>query len=112
MRRGICAGSIRGRDADAPRLVHRLASRYRAAMRARSTAFSEWFWRWRCWKRSTASGCRSRIEVLGFSEEEGVRFGTPFIGSRALVGRLDEELLSREGRERNFACGRRSRISA
>jgi len=34
------------------------------------------------------------IEVVGFSEEEGVRFGTPFIGSRALVGRLDDELLS------------------
>jgi allantoate deiminase len=36
------------------------------------------------------------IELIGFSEEEGVRFGTPFIGSRALVGRLDEELLARE----------------
>jgi allantoate deiminase len=35
------------------------------------------------------------IEVVGFSEEEGVRFGTPFIGSRALVGRLDEGLLAR-----------------
>jgi len=35
------------------------------------------------------------IEVLGFSEEEGVRFGVPFIGSRALVGRFDAELLSR-----------------
>src|ERR1039457_667955 len=34
------------------------------------------------------------IEVVGFSEEEGVRFGTPFIGSRALVGRLDQELLA------------------
>jgi allantoate deiminase len=33
------------------------------------------------------------IEVVGLSEEEGVRFGVPFIGSRALVGRLDEELL-------------------
>ena len=33
------------------------------------------------------------IEVIGFSEEEGVRFGAPFIGSRALVGRLDQELL-------------------
>jgi allantoate deiminase len=33
------------------------------------------------------------IEVIGFSEEEGVRFGTPFIGSRALIGRLDDELL-------------------
>src|SRR6266700_1719569 len=36
------------------------------------------------------------IEVIGFSEEEGVRFGVPFIGSRALVGRVDEELLSRK----------------
>ncbi|HMD16024.1 MAG TPA: allantoate amidohydrolase [Terriglobales bacterium] len=35
------------------------------------------------------------IEVVGFSEEEGVRFGTPFIGSRALVGSLDD-LLSRQ----------------
>lgn len=34
------------------------------------------------------------IEVVGFSEEEGVRFGTPFIGSRALVGTLDGELLN------------------
>ena len=34
------------------------------------------------------------VEVIGFSEEEGVRFGTPFLGSRALVGRLDEELLN------------------
>jgi allantoate deiminase len=36
------------------------------------------------------------IEVVGFSEEEGVRFGLPFIGSRALVGTLDEELLNRQ----------------
>lgn len=36
------------------------------------------------------------IEVFGFSEEEGVRFGVPFIGSRALVGRVDEELLGRK----------------
>src|SRR5438876_11308647 len=35
------------------------------------------------------------IEVIGFSEEEGVRFGVPFIGSRALLSRLDEELLAR-----------------
>lgn len=33
------------------------------------------------------------IEMVGFSEEEGVRFGTPFIGSRALVGRLDQKVL-------------------
>jgi allantoate deiminase len=35
------------------------------------------------------------IEVIGFSEEEGVRFGAPFIGSRALVEGLDEDLLGR-----------------
>ena len=33
------------------------------------------------------------IEVIAFSEEEGVRFGTPFIGSRAVAGRFDEDLL-------------------
>lgn len=35
------------------------------------------------------------IEVVGFSEEEGVRYGVPFIGSRALAGDLDEALLAR-----------------
>jgi allantoate deiminase len=34
------------------------------------------------------------IQVVGFSEEEGVRFSTPFIGSRALAGSLTEEFLS------------------
>jgi allantoate deiminase len=33
------------------------------------------------------------IEIIGFSDEEGVRFGVPFIGSCALVGRLDDGLL-------------------
>lgn len=36
------------------------------------------------------------IELVGFSEEEGVRFGFPFIGSRAFVGTLDDALLRRE----------------
>ena len=35
------------------------------------------------------------IEVVGFAEEEGVRFGVPFIGSRAFVGAADEALLAR-----------------
>jgi allantoate deiminase len=35
------------------------------------------------------------IEVVGFSDEEGVRFGVPFIGSRALVGAVHHELLNR-----------------
>jgi allantoate deiminase len=37
------------------------------------------------------------IEVIGFSEEEGVRYGVPFIGSRALIGDVDDELLARIG---------------
>jgi allantoate deiminase len=36
------------------------------------------------------------IELVGFSEEEGVRYGLPFIGSRALAGRMDAELLGAE----------------
>jgi allantoate deiminase len=34
------------------------------------------------------------IEIIGFSEEEGVRFGKPFLGSLALTGRLDAETLA------------------
>ncbi|HEV2486514.1 MAG TPA: allantoate amidohydrolase [Terracidiphilus sp.] len=36
------------------------------------------------------------IEVIAFSEEEGVRFGVPFIGSRAVAGRFDKALLDRK----------------
>ena len=32
------------------------------------------------------------IEVLGFSEEEGVRFRVPFLGSLAVIGRFDSKL--------------------
>ena len=34
------------------------------------------------------------IEVIAFSEEEGVRFGVPFLGSRAVAGRFDPALLA------------------
>jgi allantoate deiminase len=37
------------------------------------------------------------LEIVGFSEEEGVRFGVPFIGSRALAGTLDASILERRG---------------
>ncbi len=37
------------------------------------------------------------IEVVGFSEEEGVRFGVPFIGSRALIGDIDDALAALAG---------------
>jgi len=36
------------------------------------------------------------LEIAGFSEEEGVRFGVPFIGSRALVGTVDAALLAKK----------------
>jgi len=36
------------------------------------------------------------VEVVAFSEEEGVRFGVPFLGSRALVGTLDGDLLGQK----------------
>ena len=39
------------------------------------------------------------IEVIGFSEEEGVRFGVPFIGSRAVTGTLTAALLERQDAE-------------
>ena len=39
------------------------------------------------------------IEVIGFSEEEGVRFSKPFLGSLAVVGRLDEETLQRKDQD-------------
>ena len=41
------------------------------------------------------------IEVIGFSEEEGVRFGVPFIGSRALIGDIDDALARRRLRMRS-----------
>ena len=34
------------------------------------------------------------IEIIAFSEEEGVRFGVPFIGSRAVAGRWDPAMLA------------------
>lgn len=39
------------------------------------------------------------IEIIGFSEEEGVRFNTPFLGSLALVGKLNAETMTRTDRE-------------
>lgn len=33
------------------------------------------------------------VEVIAFSEEEGVRFSVPFLGSRAVAGRFDASLL-------------------
>ncbi len=40
------------------------------------------------------------IELIAFSDEEGVRFGVPFIGSRAVAGRFDSALLERKDADR------------
>ncbi|HUB28385.1 MAG TPA: allantoate amidohydrolase [Terracidiphilus sp.] len=40
------------------------------------------------------SGLALPMEVIAFSEEEGVRFGVPFLGSRAVAGRFDPGLLA------------------
>lgn len=45
------------------------------------------------WLRDMAMPLPWGVEVIGFSDEEGVRFGVPFIGSRALAGTLDAALL-------------------
>jgi allantoate deiminase len=34
------------------------------------------------------------IEIIAFSEEEGVRYGLPYLGSRAVAGRFDPSLLT------------------
>ena len=36
------------------------------------------------------------IEVIAFSEEEGVRYGVPFLGSRAVAGIFDPKMLAYE----------------
>jgi allantoate deiminase len=47
---------------------------------------------------SDASPLPFAIEVIGFSEEEGVRFAKPFLGSLALIGELDSATLARTDR--------------
>ncbi|MGD0798757.1 MAG: allantoate amidohydrolase [Acidobacteriaceae bacterium] len=39
------------------------------------------------------------IEVIGFSEEEGVRFSKPFLGSLAVIGQLDSTTLALTDRD-------------
>ena len=39
------------------------------------------------------------VHVLGFSDEEGIRFQTTYLGSRGIMGRLDSATLSRTDRQ-------------
>jgi len=42
----------------------------------------------------TPSALPFDLEVVAFADEEGLRFGQPFLGSKALIGELGEELLA------------------
>ena len=44
-------------------------------------------------------GLTRPIEVIAFSEEEGVRYGVPFLGSRAVAGTFDLSMLAYEDAE-------------
>jgi allantoate deiminase len=50
-----------------------------------------------CVERLRAEGARLpfAVDVLGFADEEGLRFGTAYLGSRAVAGTFDPELLDR-----------------
>ncbi len=39
------------------------------------------------------------IDVVAFSDEEGIRYRAPFLGSRAICGRFDRQLLDRSDRQ-------------
>ena len=41
------------------------------------------------------------VDVIAFSEEEGVRFSTPYIGSSAIAGKFDASILERRDNEGN-----------
>ncbi len=54
-----------------------------------------------CVDRLNCEGCRPEfaIEVIGFSDEEGVRFGTTMLGSKAVAGTFDPAVLTRVDRD-------------
>lgn len=96
-------GNVRGRfgPADGPALVlgsHldtvRDAGRYDGALGVIAAI--------ECVQALAESGARLpfAVEVIGFGDEEGVRFGTTLLGSRALAGTFDAALLARRD-----ACG-------
>jgi allantoate deiminase len=43
----------------------------------------------------SGTACARTLDVIAFSEEEGIRFRTPFLGSRAVCGSFAPELLTR-----------------
>ena len=47
--------------------------------------------------RGAACACRLRLEVVGFADEEGVRFSSTLLGSRAIAGTFDTGALEAKG---------------
>ena len=63
-----------------------------------------------CWGVVTAIECAHQVgagvlpfalEVIGFGDEEGVRFGSTLLGSRAVAGTLDPKVLEATDRKRH-----------
>ena len=50
------------------------------------------------------------VDVLGFSDEEGLRYGTAYLGSRAVAGTLDDAARALIGREAGSASRRGERL--
>ena len=88
---GNQCGRREGRDARAAGAAARLAPRHRARTPGRTTGCSAW-----CMAIAVAERLRDRdlpfaLEVIGFSDEEGTRFGKALLGSAAVAGHWDEE---------------------
>ena len=47
------------------------------------------------------------VEVIGFADEEGVRFASTLLGSRAVAGTFDESVLGSSGTARASRCAMR-----
>ncbi len=52
------------------------------------------------------------LDVLGFADEEGLRFGTAYLGSRAVAGTFDAVALGRARRRRRERADRAALASA
>ena len=109
------AGNLRGlgsrRIATRQAADHRLAHRHRARCR-RIRRRARRTWRSNACEIAQELKLPLPIEVIAFSEEEGVRFGVPFIGSRAVAGRFDPALLELERCRGRHARGRDPRLRA
>ncbi len=70
--------------------------------------------------RADNHGLAFEIAVVGFSEEEGVRFNTPYIGSRAIAGSFDPATLDVQDKSgvsiraalRSFGCDTSQMVNA